>query len=83
MEVLIEKYEDRDRTLEAVNQSSEQVWLKTALSNVVLLEQAFTVEFDHEEDAAKFANRIRQLGFSCLVGDGPPACHRIKAKARE
>ncbi len=80
MEVLIEGCETCDRTLAALDASTEQVWIKTALSNVVLLGQAFAVEFECEMDANTFADRVRHLGFKCRVWDGPLSSQRVEAK---
>lgn len=83
MEVLVEHCESGEQTLAAIEASSEKEWLKSALRGAVLMGQAFAVEFELEDDAVMFADRMRRLGFRCQVQDGPSRGQRVKAKPQD
>jgi hypothetical protein len=77
VEVLVEGCERRREIILAVDASSEEPWLKSALSGVYFLDQPFAVRFQAEPEAEEFAGRVRRLGFRCKVWGGPDPSQRL------
>jgi hypothetical protein len=76
-ELLVEGYDDRRTALLAVDKSSEEPWLRNALSGVALLDQSFAVRLQGKAEAEALAGRIRDMGFRCKVWTGPDPSKRI------
>jgi hypothetical protein len=77
VEVLVDGCERRREIILAVDASSEQPWLKSALNGLFFLDQPFAVRFDAEPEAEEFAGRVRRLGFRCTVSAGPDPTQRV------
>jgi hypothetical protein len=77
VEVLVEGCERRREIILAVEASSEEPWLKSALSSLFLLNQPFAVRFKTQTEAEEFAGRVRSLGFQCRVWGGPDPSERL------
>jgi hypothetical protein len=80
-ELLVEGFTKSDEVVRAVDECSEEKWLKTALLGVVFLDQPFTIRFHEESEATKVADRLRSLGFRCKVWKGPDPSQRVGYKA--
>ena len=80
-ELLVEGFTNQAEVVRAVDDCSEEKWLKTALLAVVFLDQSFAIRFQTESEATNLAERIRSLGFRCKVWHGPDPSQRVGYKA--